>query len=229
MPKIPGSATKNFPWLGLALLLHGALLFAMPRGAAQIAPPAVAPLMVSLLDPAPAAAPQPASPPQVTPPKPRPPKPERPKRVRKPRSMPVQASRIPDPVESDPAPAPAEPQAVAAVSTASSNSAAKSAVDPVPGAFTNARFDAAYLHNPEPPYPQMSRRLGEEGKVMLRVYVLPNGSVEKVEIVKTSGFARLDKAARDAVVKWRFGPARQGNNAVASWVNVPIKWSLEKP
>ncbi|MDR1228493.1 MAG: energy transducer TonB [Azoarcus sp.] len=235
MPNFPGSTAQNALWLGLTLLLHGVLLFAMPRGAAQVTPPSAAPLMVSLLDPAPAQAQAVAPPPpQATPPKPRPAKPERPKRVtRKPRPVPAQTSQIPEPTpvpepagpaESGPAPepAPAASQAVAAVSATHGNAAAQAS-----GTVTAARYDADYLHNPRPPYPPMSRRLGEQGTVTLRAYVLPDGSAGKVEIRKSSGSARLDEAARTAIMKWRFEPARMGSKPVPSWVVIPFTWSLK--
>jgi protein TonB len=92
---------------------------------------------------------------------------------------------------------------------------------------TGARFDASYLNNPKPTYPVFSRRNGEEGKVMLRVRVGANGSALDVEIRQSSGFARLDAAAREAVLKWRFVPATRGDEAIESWVGVPIVFSLE--
>jgi protein TonB len=94
-------------------------------------------------------------------------------------------------------------------------------------AITAARFDADYLHNPKPVYPHASRRLGEQGKVLLRVYVSAAGLAEKVEVKLSSSFARLDKAAEDAVSRWRFVPARRGDHAIAAWVQVPITFQLE--
>jgi protein TonB len=96
-----------------------------------------------------------------------------------------------------------------------------------PVAITAARFDADYLDNPKPVYPHASRRLGEQGKVLLRVYVSAAGLAEKVEIKLGSGFARLDQAAHDAVSRWRFVPARRGEQAVAAWVQVPITFQLD--
>lgn len=59
----------------------------------------------------------------------------------------------------------------------------------------------------EPPrYPPISRRLGEEGTVALRIEVAPTGTVEGVEVVQSSGYARLDEAALDAARLWRFPP-----------------------
>jgi protein TonB len=100
-------------------------------------------------------------------------------------------------------------------------------VAPAPVAITAARFDADYLHNPKPVYPHASRRLGEQGKVLLRVYVSAAGLAEKVEVKLSSSFARLDKAAEDAVSRWRFVPARRGDHAIAAWVQVPITFQLE--
>jgi protein TonB len=94
-------------------------------------------------------------------------------------------------------------------------------------ALTAARFDANYLQNPKPAYPSASRRRGEEGKVTLRVYVGVDGRPETIETRTPSGFARLDDAARDAVSRWRFVPARRGDQPMAAWVLVPIVFSLE--
>lgn len=98
---------------------------------------------------------------------------------------------------------------------------------PAPVAITAARFDADYLDNPKPVYPHASRRLGEQGKVLLRVFVSAAGFAEKVEVKFGSGFARLDQAAHDAVSRWRFVPARRGDEAVAAWVQVPITFQLD--
>ncbi len=93
--------------------------------------------------------------------------------------------------------------------------------------MTTARFDAAYLHNPEPKYPPLSRRLGEEGKVLLKVRVSPNGQPTIVELERSSSFERLDEAARQTVARWRFVPAKRGDEAVEASVIVPIVFRLE--
>ncbi|MRR51036.1 MAG: energy transducer TonB, partial [Rhodocyclaceae bacterium] len=98
---------------------------------------------------------------------------------------------------------------------------------PAPAAIVGARFDADYLHNPKPVYPSASRRLGEQGRVLLRVYVSAEGRAEKVEVKTSSGFQRLDQAAEDAVSRWRFVPAKRGDQAVAAWVQVPITFQLD--
>ena len=98
---------------------------------------------------------------------------------------------------------------------------------PVAAAPSVPRFDADYLNNPAPAYPPLSRRLHEEGKVVLRVFVEASGAAGTVEIRTSSGFERLDKSAVTAVSRWKFVPAKQGAEAVGAWVLVPIIFSLK--
>jgi protein TonB len=102
------------------------------------------------------------------------------------------------------------------------------AAAPAAEAFVAPRFDAAYLDNPPPAYPSISRRQREEGRVLLRVRVGADGRAESVEIAGSSGHERLDHAALDAVRRWRFLPARRGADAVAAYVNVPIAFTLDR-
>jgi len=53
------------------------------------------------------------------------------------------------------------------------------------------------------------------------------GDATKVELKESSGFSRLDHAALDAVQSWKFAPAKRGEQPVATWVVVPIKFSLK--
>lgn len=173
------------------------------------------PLAVRLIELAPEAPP---------PPKPEPPKPQpRPKVPLAP--PPILAVATPAPAAPAvefvvPPQPPAPPIAAAPVAVAPP-------APPPPASITQARFDADYLKNPKPAYPPSSRRLGEEGKVVLRVHVTPEGNASAVEVKASSGFNRLDTAARDAVSQWRFVPARRGEEAIAAWVLVPIVFSLE--
>jgi protein TonB len=94
-------------------------------------------------------------------------------------------------------------------------------------ASTPAQFDAAYLNNPKPEYPRMARRLGEEGTVLLRVFVSAQGAPETIELHRSSGSPRLDRAARETVRSWKFVPARKGERPVGAWVLVPITFVLQ--
>jgi protein TonB len=95
-----------------------------------------------------------------------------------------------------------------------------------PAPLVLPRFDAAYLQNPAPAYPALSRRAGEQGKVLVRVVVRPDGVPEAVELRQSSGAVRLDEAALAAVRKWRFVPARRGDMPVTAAVIVPVVFSL---
>lgn len=79
-------------------------------------------------------------------------------------------------------------------------------------------------------YPPESEAAGEEGKVMLNLTIDEEGKVSDAAVVKSSGFERLDQAARDAVLKhWRFRPARKDGKAVPSQALAPINWKLSGP
>lgn len=93
--------------------------------------------------------------------------------------------------------------------------------------MTTQMLTAAYRSNPKPSYPGASRRLGEQGTVFLRVYVTAAGDPTRIELKSSSGYARLDKSAQDAVHRWKFEPARRGKRPVDAWVLVPIKFSLK--
>jgi protein TonB len=95
------------------------------------------------------------------------------------------------------------------------------------GGDSQARFDADYLNNPKPPYPPLSRRMREEGRVVLRVLVTVDGGASDVEVRASSGSARLDESALRTIQRWKFIPARRGRTPVQSWVLVPVIFKLE--
>jgi protein TonB len=213
--------------IAVVLALHVAVVW----GLLQMNPELhrqVTPLLVSMITPERA--------PGVAPP---PPPPPAPKRVVKPVPPPITA-RVPPPaaappplersitidVEPPPAELPPGPPAPAPVPIA-----AAPPVPPAPPApeprVEPPRFDAAYLSNPVPAYPPVARRMGEHGRVLLRVLVSASGHPERIDLHRSSGFERLDRAAREAVERWQFVPARRGPEAVAGWVIVPIVFTLE--
>lgn len=97
---------------------------------------------------------------------------------------------------------------------------------PPPASVTPPSFNAGYLNNPPPAYPALSRRTGEEGKVVLRVFVDEQGLPAQVQMRTSSGHARLDDVAMTTVRQWRFVPARRGDTPVSAWVLVPISFTL---
>ncbi|MFZ4833033.1 TonB family protein [Rouxiella sp. Mn2063] len=97
----------------------------------------------------------------------------------------------------------------------------------VQAVVTQPIFNAAYLNNPPPEYPSLSKRLRETGTVMLKVQVSPSGLAENVAISHSSGYDRLDQVAINAVKRWRFIPAKQDNQPIAAWVIVPLVFTLD--
>ncbi len=98
---------------------------------------------------------------------------------------------------------------------------------PAPPRIELPSSDAAYLNNPKPPYPALSKRLGEQGKVVVRVLIGVDGTAQQAEIRTSSGYDRLDQAALATVLKWRYVPGKRGGVAEAMWFNVPINFVLE--
>ena len=97
---------------------------------------------------------------------------------------------------------------------------------PRPSHFQAPRFDLAYLDNPRPRYPRTARQMGWEGTVLLRVKVNSQGRADVIRLARSSGYSPLDEAAQEAVARWRFEPAREGEQAVSAWAEVPLVFHL---
>jgi protein TonB len=89
------------------------------------------------------------------------------------------------------------------------------------------RSDADYLNNPPPPYPPVSKRMGEQGRVMVRVCVDEKGIPQKSELQKSSGFERLDSTAVATTMRWRYKPGTRGGIPEALCALIPIDFRLD--
>ena len=212
------------------VLFHIAALWAMHTGLLQRVVEVVVPVMAISQ----------AEPPPPPPKPPEPVKPPEPPKLTPPPKTP-QPVLTPPPTPQPPAPATPEPPAVLAAPTASVTAPVVPAAAPAPPSpapppppapAAPAKLElpsskADYLHNPPPDYPRMSKRLGEQGKVVLKVLIGTDGAPQKVELVTSSGFERLDKSALDAAMRWRYVPGKRGGVAEAMWYQVPIQFTLE--
>jgi periplasmic protein TonB len=79
----------------------------------------------------------------------------------------------------------------------------------------------------DPVYPSASRRDGEQGTGQFRVLVDENGKPQDVQVLKSTGFPRLDTAALEAIRKWAFSPAQQNGQKVKSWTRVQVAFQLQ--
>jgi protein TonB len=71
-----------------------------------------------------------------------------------------------------------------------------------------------------------ARRMGEQGKVLLKVLVSQDGKAETVKVDTSSGHHKLDQAAIEAVKKWSFVPAKRSNQPISAYVLVPVNFTL---
>lgn len=83
------------------------------------------------------------------------------------------------------------------------------------------------ISNPAPVYPDLARRRGWQGDVLLRVGVGADGGVLFVKVLKTSGHQLLDRSARQQVERWRFAPARRDGVVTESEVELPVSFRLK--
>jgi protein TonB len=83
------------------------------------------------------------------------------------------------------------------------------------------------VRNRRPPYPESSRRRGEEGVVRVELLVDLTGRVTEVRILESSGFGTLDAAAVQAVRDWRFRPAQRAGVPVAGSITTAVHFRLE--
>lgn len=206
--------------LALVLLAH-ILVFAALISAQSTKPPIdapIKPMLVSFVS-------NPAPEPEVVPFVPPPPKPEpviqkKPKPVVKERIPEPQPEVVEQPVVSEQPPVISKPAPVAE-ELSEPQPIAESKIEPL-------RAQINPLESPAPNYPAQSRRMGEEGRVVLRILVSEKGNAETVQIETSSGFERLDQSALETVKKkWRFIPAKRNNQPVSAYAIVPIKFSLE--
>jgi len=94
------------------------------------------------------------------------------------------------------------------------------------GKMVEARPD--YASNPPPRYPDLARRNGWEGEVIVRAQVSTSGKVTSASVFRKSSYAILDQAAVAAVRKWKFTPRTVGGQAVDATVEVPVNFSLRR-
>jgi periplasmic protein TonB len=188
------------------------------------------------------AAAQPALPSAASAPVPeaKPPEPEPPPELEPPKELPPdpEAMKLPEPEEArPPMETPAEPKPEKAPEEKKPEEKPKEEPRPASAAFApvvaaaprRARVDAQprLRRTIEPDYPKGARQRGEQGDVTLEIVVAETGRVGDVKIVQSSGFHELDEAARTAVKKARFTPAKQGARAVESVARITLTFRLK--
>ena len=78
----------------------------------------------------------------------------------------------------------------------------------------------------QPNYPSQARRRNQQGVVLVEVRLDERGQQRSLNVLRSSGVDSLDRAALEAVAKWRFRPETSGGQAVPSRVQIPIQFAL---
>ncbi|MBO9716941.1 MAG: energy transducer TonB [Pseudoxanthomonas sp.] len=159
-----------------------------------------------------------------------------------PASAPVTFEPLPRPMAAGdaatplPAPAGEAPRVVEEAAPVASAPAEPTPLPPsieetAPAAGANAQQEAPSPlpdQSPSPRYPVDAMRRGDTGTVVVQVQVDAQGEPVSVDVLERSGSRDLDRAAVEAVSKWRFAPARDaGGNAIAGSLSIPIDFKME--
>jgi protein TonB len=205
---------SSFAALATTLLVHAAAVALLTAGFEphEHELPKVPELAIELIRPQ---LPQAAAPTPL--PKPVPPKPQT-----EPKPRPVaRPTPSPQPI----APQPAQPAATPSAPAASTAPATPAA--PAQPVRTGVMVSASYIATETAKwYPRMAIRNGDEGTVLLRVYVAASGRAEKVELRKRSESPLLDEAAIGLAKSLTYVPAKLDGNPVADWFDFPVVFKL---
>lgn len=219
LPEATPEVARRVFVVGGVLVFHLVLLWALQSGLLKRTVALVVPVqMLSELVEAPV--------PQVTPPS-APPMP-----VKQPATKPL-APRLPAAaqpvavVDNTPAPDAHGVPLPPTMSLATVPTVATSPAAPAPPQMELPSSNADYLQNPKPVYPPLSKRLAEQGQVVHSVLIGVDGLPVSARLVKSSGYDRLDQAALNAVMRWRYTPGKRHGVPTAMSFNVPINWVLE--
>ena len=199
--------------LALVLAMHAAVLWGLWQHRLIPSPQEAMTLFVNFIAP-------PA--PEIVPPPPKP----RPKPVEKPKPRQIIAT-TPVVAPTDYV-APTPPPQPVPVAVAPPPSAPPATVLPSGPVTLGGELSVACPQRTAPRYPPASRRLGEEGTVILRVELDEQGKVCTARISSSSGFARLDAAALDAVRNWQCTPAHRNGHPVRAVALQPFKFILQE-
>ena len=204
------------PSLMLVLAAHGALLYFLFKQQLIPPPEQLATLFVNFI---PAARPKEEAKPEPPPPVPKP----QPVKKQQSRQIVAEAPVI---SKSEPVAPPAAPEPEPAV-VEEAPPAPRAPQMPAGPVTLSSELSVACPELNAPAYPPLSRRLGEEGKLMLRVELDEKGHVHIAQVVTSSGFKRLDDAALAAVKTWRCNPPVRDGQPVRAIALQPFNFVLQ--
>jgi protein TonB len=144
---------------------------------------------------------------------------------------PEKEKKTPKVPEKQKAPPPMASKSITTTNTPISQDTATPPPNPTNGSSSGdpraVSISQAQCSVPEPNYPSLSRRMGEEGKALVRLYINESGAVEKVTLAQSSGIQRLDQAALEAGQKARCKPFMESGKAIKVTAIQPYIFRLE--
>jgi len=204
----------------LVLTLHVALFYAAMSYKLIPPPQDTLTLFVDLIKP---------PPPKKEEPTPEPPKPtpqkvklDKPRPVEPPKPLPILVAEAPVTSDSEPVAPPSEP----VVETIPEPESVIPLGPPMPVTMSSELSLSCPKRTP-PDYPASSRRMGEQGRVMLRVELDETGHITSLRVAESSGHKRLDEAGLSAVKHWQCNAAKRDGKAVRSIAMQPFDFILE--
>jgi protein TonB len=208
------------------LALHGLFFVSLDRGLDLKTDPSEneVRVMANLVAPA-----TPPAPPVSTPPAPQPKQEVKPKTQAKPEPK----AKTPD--TSTPPPTDASQAKAAEAAKAAESQMPNAAVAPASSQGTSGtpiqtdigKLVVVYQPDADPYYPSFSKRAGEQGEVVVRLIIDETGVVEEAVLLRSSGFARLDRAAEQIGRRYRFKPYTVNGNPARISTNLLIKFNLK--
>ena len=216
----PSGISRNALIAGGVVLFHVAALWALQNGLLRRAAEVVIPVEVlaQFIEPAKPVEPPPPPPPPPPAPKVKAPPPPKPMAIREPRPAPnAPTGTVEPPPPAPPAPVPPPPAPPA-----------PAPAPPAPKLVEVGENEVRYTRSPQPVFPSMSKRLGESGTVIIAVYFNAAGVPKKADVFKSSGYDRLDQAARDAVMNSRVTPIQRpgADESTVFMFRAPISFAL---
>lgn len=193
---------EHIAGLMFVIVLHFAVLYGLWSYHILPTPNEALALMVDLINPAP--------PEQAKPLVPEPPKPKKIIEPPKPQQL-VAETQVVMPDEPAALPPPPEPVVV-----------------PPQPVMLSGELSVSCPERAPPDYPAFSKRLNEQGRVVLRVELGVDGHIANASYATRSGYARLDEAAMNAVKTWRCKPAIRDGMAVVAVALQPFVFTLEE-
>lgn len=204
--------------LFVVVAMHGALLYAAMSYKLIPPPQEAVTLFVNLINPPP--------PKKEEPPPPEPPKPL-PKKVELVKERPIERPQpAPVLVAEAPVTSATEPVAPPPIIVAPPELVAEAPARPAQPVMMSSELSLACPQRTSPDYPAISRRLGEQGQVKLKVELDETGHITSASVAESSGYKRLDAAGLAAVKNWRCNAATRDGHAVRAIALQPFDFIL---